>query len=372
MSRTCEVRSLHRVTYENGMQIQEAFVDLRQRDEVPDQLFLLEHPPVITLGRGGRAANLLSPIEALEADGVRYYETTRGGDITWHGPGQIVGYPIIHLGEGRRDVRKYVTRLEEVLIRTARDFGVEAARIEGKRGIWVGIEKLAAIGVRIARWVTSHGFAFNIDSDLAHYRHITPCGIEGMGVTSLSRLTRTSISRETVIASMTRHFAELFEREIVTLDHDLMVAKAILHDGGRLLLLHRRPDCGGFWQPVTGAIDAGEDPLAAARREIKEETGQNVEPEPLDLRQSFIIDPASMRSAGRLPLFADETSFLARADSRASLAIDTEEHDDWRWFTFQEAYEKIRWTDDRDAIERAGRLLEQRRRTDRPIMSDIA
>ena len=151
MKRTCELRNLRLVTYENGTHLQQKLVGLRQGEAIPDQLLLLEHPPVITLGRGGDVANLLASPDILRANGVRYYETTRGGDITYHGPGQVVGYPIIHLGEGNRDVRKYVTKLEEVLIRTVAHYGITAQRAEGKRGIWVGNNKIAAIGVRIAR-----------------------------------------------------------------------------------------------------------------------------------------------------------------------------------------------------------------------------
>src|SRR5581483_3447483 len=187
MTRVCDLRNLRLVTYENAMHLQQKLVALRQSQAIPDQLLLLDHPPVITLGRGGDAANLLASLEVLRANGVRYYETTRGGDITYHGPGQVVGYPIVHLGEGRRDVRKYVTNLEEVLIRTVAEYGISAARVEGKRGIWVGNDKIAAIGVRIARWVTSHGFALNVTTNLEHFRLITPCGIHGAGVTSIER-----------------------------------------------------------------------------------------------------------------------------------------------------------------------------------------
>src|SRR5437867_11821457 len=169
------------------MHLQQRLVALRQDNAIADQLLLLEHPPVITLGRGGDNANLLATPEALRAQRVRFYETTRGGDITYHGPGQLVGYPILHLGEGNRDVRKYVTKLEEVLIRTVGEYGITATRAEGKRGIWVDNEKIAAIGVRIARWVTSHGFALNVRTNLEHFRLITPCGLRGSGVTSISR-----------------------------------------------------------------------------------------------------------------------------------------------------------------------------------------
>ncbi|MBW3670049.1 MAG: lipoyl(octanoyl) transferase LipB, partial [Acidobacteria bacterium] len=185
MNRRCEVRRLHLVTYENGMAMQERLVEMRKADRIDDQLLLLQHPAVITLGRAGKIENLLVEGPDLESCGVRFYETTRGGDITYHGPGQLVGYPILHLGEGRRDIRKYVWAVEEVLIHVARDFGVEAERNEAQRGVWVGDEKLAALGVRISRWTTSHGFALNVSSNLDHFRLITPCGIADKGVTSL-------------------------------------------------------------------------------------------------------------------------------------------------------------------------------------------
>src|SRR5215212_10854409 len=188
---------------------------MRQREEIADQLLLLEHPPVITLGRGGEMTNLLATSEVLRAQGVRFFETTRGGDITYHGPGQIVGYPILHLGEGNRDVRKYVTKLEEVLIRTVAEYGITAERLEGKRGIWVGRNKIAAIGVRIARWVTSHGWALNVTTNLDHFRLITPCGLRGTGVTSIERETGRRVPLDEVREVMAKHFGEVFERELV-------------------------------------------------------------------------------------------------------------------------------------------------------------
>src|SRR5437763_1136009 len=213
--RACDLRNLHLVTYENGMRLQQKFVELRQNDQVDDQLLLLEHPPVITLGRGGDAANLLAPPEALQRERVRFFETTRGGDITYHGPGQLVGYPIVHLGEGRRDIRRYVTAVEEVLIRTVAEYGIEAARVDGRRGIWVGNEKIAAIGVRIARWVTSHGFALNVSTNLNHFRLITPCGLHGTGVTSISKIVGREVPLDDVRKIAAAKFAEVFERELV-------------------------------------------------------------------------------------------------------------------------------------------------------------
>ena len=170
--------------------MQRALVEQRKAEAICDQLLLVEHPPVLTLGvRGdGGRSHILVDADALAAQGIGVFETGRGGDITYHGPGQIVGYPIINLKPGRCDVHRYVRDLEEVLIRAAADFGIVAGRVAGLTGVWVGDEKLAAIGVRISRWVTSHGFALNHTTDLSHFGLIVPCGIADRGVTSLAKL----------------------------------------------------------------------------------------------------------------------------------------------------------------------------------------
>ncbi|HUP44753.1 MAG TPA: lipoyl(octanoyl) transferase LipB [Thermoanaerobaculia bacterium] len=354
--RTCDLRQLHTVTYENGMRLQQRLAEMRQRDEIEDQLLLLEHPPVITLGRGGDVKNLLASPDILRAQGVRFFETTRGGDITYHGPGQIVGYPIVHLGEGSRDVRKYVTKLEEVLIRTVAAYGITASRSEGKRGIWVGNEKIAAIGVRIARWVTSHGWALNVSTNLEHFRLITPCGLQDSGVTSIERQAGNPVPVQEVRDVLAAKFAEVFEREMVPRDEVIRLVKILIHDGDRVLLLHRRPSRGDFWQPVTGSIEAGESPLETARREIVEETGIDAVPEELGLTQSFMIDSQYLSSKHPGPIIASEVGFHAAVDSNLPIHLDRDEHDASGWFTFAEAYEKIRWSDDREALE----LLESR------------
>lgn len=352
MSRLCELRNLHLVTYENGMHLQQKLVALRQADAIPDQLLLLEHPAVITLGRGGDAANLLADEGALRKLGVRFYETTRGGDITYHGPGQIVGYPILHLGENSRDVRKYVTNLEEVLIRTVAQYGITAARVEGKRGIWVGNNKIAAIGVRIARWVTSHGFALNVNTNLDHFRLITPCGIRGAGVTSLAQETRREVPSEETRHIIVKHFSDVFDLEMVPVAETIRLVKVMIHDDHRVLLLHRKPERGNFWQPITGSIEDGETPIETARREIVEETGNAGEPNPLDLEQSFMIESQFLAARHAGPIIASEVGFVAQLPSTATIQMDAEEHDAFGWFSFSEAYEKIRWSDDREALER--------------------
>src|SRR5437588_2551793 len=307
--RVCELRNLRLVTYENGMHLQQKLVSLRQSEAIPDQLLLLEHPPVITLGRGGDSANLLASPDVLRANGVRFFETTRGGDITYHGPGQIVGYPILHLGEGNRDVRKYVTKLEEVLIRTVAEYSITASRQEGNRGIWVGNNKIAAIGVRIARWVTSHGFALNVNTNLDHFRLITPCGLHGTGVTSISNLVGRDVTLDDVREIVTTKFAEVFERDVVPRSESIRLVKILVHDGERVLLLHRRPERGNFWQPITGSIEEGELPVDTARRELIEETGHSGEPESIDLAQSFMIESHFLASKHPPPIIASEIGF---------------------------------------------------------------
>jgi lipoyl(octanoyl) transferase len=358
--RTCELHRLHTVTYENGMKLQQKLVELRQRDEIEDQLLLLEHPPVITLGRGGDTANLLAAPQVLAQQRVRFFETTRGGDITYHGPGQIVGYPILHLGENNRDVRKYVMKLEEVLIRTVAEYGITAARLEGKRGIWVGTNKIAAIGVRIARWVTSHGWALNVSTNLDHFRLITPCGIQGMGVTSIERETGRTVPLEEVREVLARNFAEIFDRDLVPRPETIKLVKVLVHDGDRVLLLHRRAERGNFWQPITGSIEEGELPVETARRELVEETGHPGEPTSLDLKQSFLIESAYLAAKFDEPIIASEINFAATLDSRLPIRLDAEEHDEHGWFTFAEAYERIRWTDDREALERLTVILSRK------------
>src|SRR5205807_1985105 len=186
--RTLHVRRLGLVEYADGLAMQKLLVEARARDEVPDTLLLLEHPRVITLGRGAKAHNILWTAEQLAQKGYEVHETDRGGDVTYHGPGQLVGYPILDLKPDRKDVRKYVASVEEVLIRTAADFGVRAERVPGRIGIWTAAGKVGAIGVHLSRWLTSHGFAFNVTTDLDDFAAIVPCGISDAGVTSLQML----------------------------------------------------------------------------------------------------------------------------------------------------------------------------------------
>jgi lipoyl(octanoyl) transferase len=214
--RSLTVRRLGTVPYADGLNLQASLVEARRSGKSGDTLVLLEHPAVLTLGARARNSrtHILASMEMLTERGIEVHDTGRGGDVTFHGPGQVVGYPIIDLQPDRADVHRYVRDLEEVLIKTAADFGVGAHRIEGLTGVWVGDEKLAAIGVRISRWVTSHGFALNVTTDLDNFSLIVPCGIRDRGVTSLAKQLGRVVSREDVEDRIVTNFCHVFDRSV--------------------------------------------------------------------------------------------------------------------------------------------------------------
>ena len=212
--RLCEARWLGTLDYSEALRVQEHCVQQLGSNEGQEQLLLLEHPHVFTLGRGADSSNILTDRAELRALSVEVHETGRGGDVTYHGPGQLVGYPIVNLRPDRCDVHRYVRDVEEMLIRTIADFGITGSRISGLTGVWVGNDKIGAIGVRIARWITSHGFALNVNTDLSYFRMIVPCGIEGKGVTSISRLLGTRVDIEEVARAVALHFGDVFQRSM--------------------------------------------------------------------------------------------------------------------------------------------------------------
>jgi lipoyl(octanoyl) transferase len=225
----CLVIDTGLIGYAAAWELQKRVVAARKVGAIEDVLLYCEHPHVITLGRNGKRANLLASENVLRQKGVEYFETSRGGDITYHGPGQIVGYPILNLGAIKRDVLWYVRQLEQAMIRASADFQVSARREEGKTGIWVGqgaaAEKLAAIGVHISRWVTSHGFAYNVATDLRYFDLIVPCGIGGRKVTSLERLLAREVRCEDVRGSLARHLGEALGLEMKTGDRARLLAE---------------------------------------------------------------------------------------------------------------------------------------------------
>jgi lipoate-protein ligase B len=185
-------------------------VEARRRGEIEDALVFVEHPPVLTLGRGSKRQNILAEARALAEKGVGVHEVERGGDVTYHGPGQVVGYPIIHLADRGRDLHRYLRDLEEVVLRVVGSYGLEARRKEGLTGVWVGEEKVCAIGVAVKGWVTYHGFALNVNTDLSFFNLIRPCGIRDKGVTSLAKLLGQWVDPAEVKAKIAETFARVF------------------------------------------------------------------------------------------------------------------------------------------------------------------
>ena len=340
MNAPVQVHRLGRVEYRDGLELQRQFQEARRANEVPDTLLLLEHPPVLTLGRGAKENNILTPKPQLDALGVEVFETDRGGDVTYHGPGQIVGYPLLHLGPGRQDVRKYVRAIEELMIRTVADFGITATRFEQWPGVWVaesrrgGPRKIAALGVHLSRWYTKHGFALNVAPELSHFELIVPCGIREAGVTSMREELQREISVADVEERIVHHFRDVFDCEVtVAPEPRRTVSVVVTRDDGRVLLLQRTPERGGFWQPVTGRVEHGESPAQAAQRELREETGIESSVQPLDYEHAFPFGEAHP------PAVLLETAFTAPTQGEPRL--DPSEHRAAAWFSREEAMAKV-------------------------------
>lgn len=211
--RKCLLRELGRMDYGRALELQQEIAADRKLGLVPDHLLLLEHPHVITLGRNGHMENLLASEQVLSRAGIAFYPTDRGGDVTYHGPGQLVGYPIIDLRDWRRDVGAYVRAVEQAIIDTLAEYGIAAGRISKLTGVWVGERKIAAIGVHLSRWVTSHGFALNVSTDLTYFQYIVPCGLT-RPVTSMAAL-GVRASLDDVGRKAAAHFARIFDYEML-------------------------------------------------------------------------------------------------------------------------------------------------------------
>jgi lipoyl(octanoyl) transferase len=212
--RVCEVTFCGRVAYADGLAMQQQAVENLRESTGDEQLFLLEHNHVFTLGRAAKEANILATRDYLAAEGIEVHEIGRGGDVTYHGHGQLVGYPIINLKPDRCDVHRYVRDIEEVLIRTIADYGIRGERIKGLTGVWVGNEKIAAIGVRFDRWITCLGFALYFNTDLRYFQMIVPCGIVDKGVTSMQKILGRTLDLHDVAQRAAQHFAEIFARDL--------------------------------------------------------------------------------------------------------------------------------------------------------------
>jgi len=223
MAITCGLFDLGLTPYRDALALQRRLAALRAEGLVGDLLLLLEHPPVITLGRGGERAHLLVPESSLAARGIEFFNVERGGDITYHGPGQLVGYPILNLAEHGRDVHSYLRQLEQVLIETLTAFGLGASRRIGRTGVWVRGGKIASIGIHVSRWVTRHGFALNVDMNLAPFELIVPCGIKGASATNIAKELSSPVAVEEVIPVLAQRFEASFGIDLLPTSRDVML-----------------------------------------------------------------------------------------------------------------------------------------------------
>lgn len=343
--------------------LMQRMVPRRVKNEVPDTLFLLEHPHTITLGRRGKHSDILLNPQMAKALDVQVIETGRGGEVTYHGPGQIVGYPIFNLNPDRRDAHRYVRDLEEVLIRTLADFGIDGARMKGFTGVWVGRNKIAAIGVRLSRWVASHGFALNVHTNLDGFRWIIPCGITDKGVTSLANEMDNPPTIAEVEARIQVHFQAVFDIDLTPrTDLRRSIQMHLVRrrpTGWEALVIRRVPREGGFWQPVTGHIEAGESPIEAARREALEETGLVGDAvHDLDYSHRFMIDPDLIPKMP-VPTIYEEYAFWSEVVGDVNL--DPTTHDKARWLPLAQAAALMRWSGNRRGVELVERALRQKR-----------
>jgi lipoyl(octanoyl) transferase len=361
--RTLLVHRLGRVEYADGLSLMRLAGDAVRAATPPDtdHLFLVEHPPVLTLGRSADRGNVVAAPAWLASQGFELHETDRGGDVTYHGPGQLVAYPVLDLAD-RPDVKRYVAALEEAMIRTCADDGVAAGRHEEHRGAWVGHRKIGAVGVHLSRWVTSHGLALNVDPDMGHFQVIVPCGIADprLGVTSLAQELaargRAAPPMAEVEARLAAHLAAALGRRPEPAAAPLRTVSVVaLASDGRVLLLRRTAARGGFWQQVTGRLEPGETAAAAARRELCEETGADVPVEPLGYRHGFGIDPAVLGLPPGELRTADEEAFLARLPPGFVPRL-SEEHVEARFLPPAEAAATPRFAGLRRAIRLAAGL----------------
>jgi lipoyl(octanoyl) transferase len=334
------------VLYGSGLSMQKALAEHVLAEERPDQILILEHNPVYTLGRSATRIDIHAPDEFLAKTGIEVHQTDRGGQVTYHGPGQIVVYPICNLGKGRQSAGRFVRGLEQAMINAARDFGVDAGRLDGHPGAWAktkrGPEKIGAVGVHLSRWVSTHGIAFNLDPHMNHFGWITPCGIADKGVCSLRSILGDGCpSRDEAETSLAKHLSEILALAPVPAASPLESISAIVWRRGSsgpevLMMLCRQPD-GGQWSGITGMIKDGETPEEAAIRETMEECGLNGKVQPLDFQHTFWIDPSQARTHSDEPQFNTEMCFHVEVEPNALVSLNQTEHAEYRWYAPNEA-----------------------------------
>jgi lipoyl(octanoyl) transferase len=354
------------VLYAAGLRMQQGMAAHVATGDRPDQILILEHNPVFTLGRNATRQDIHVNDAFLKERGVEVHETDRGGQVTYHGPGQIVVYPVCNLKGGREDVGRLVRGLEEAMIRTAADFGVAARRLEGYPGVWAdtprGPEKLGALGLHLHRWITTHGIAFNVAPNLAHFRWITPCGITDKGVCSLQSLLGDACpSWDQAADRLQAHLVEVLclQEEPVPAPSRSVSAltwRPGVH-GPELLVMLRTPSHGLWWSSVTGMVEPGEAPEAAAHRELLEETGLSGTLTPLGFQHTFWMDPRILGFPPGEPRFNTEECFHVEVAPGAEVRLALDEHSEYRWCPFEEAYDLMMWEGSKAALARLTRLL---------------
>ena len=357
--RPAQLRRFGRVFYPAGQRLQKALAEYVSEEGRPDQLIILEHDPVFTLGRNATPADIHMSEDFLQSQGVNVHRTDRGGEVTYHGPGQIVVYPICNLRGGREDVGRLVRGLEEAMIRTAADFGVTADRLQGAPGIWVdtprGMEKLGAIGLHLSRWISTHGIAFNVRPNLDHFKWITPCGFTDKGVCSLASLLGNDAP--TWDAAADRLQAHLIANLAMTIQPSRNPSRSVSAltwrrgtAGPEILMMLRQPQHGLWWQSVTGMMEAGETPEQTAHRELMEETGLRGTLRPLGLSHSFWVDPTIVRFPDAEPRFNTEICFSMEVAPDATVQLEPSEHSEFFWCGLAEAHERMHWEGSKAAV----------------------